>query len=154
MTAASAQESLVLKRVFNAPVQTIFEAWTSTEALAQWFGPEGFRVLNVQCDLSVGGQYDITIQAPDNRAIRHFGEYIAIDAPHSLVFTWVLDDQACRGSEDQQATTLVTLLFKEVPTGTLLTLTHEKLPNQAACDGHAFGWQGSFDSLATYLNHA
>lgn len=152
MTAAPAQESLVLNRIFNAPVQAVFDAWTTTAALAQWFGPKDYKVLSTHCDLSVGGQYDILIQSPDNRTIRHFGEYVEINAPHTLIFTWILDNQACRGSEDQQAITLVTLLFEAVAAGTSLTLTHEKLPNQAACDGHAFGWTSSFDALATYLH--
>ncbi|MFT5115389.1 MAG: hypothetical protein ACI8P9_004740 [Parasphingorhabdus sp.] len=92
MTARVAQESLLLERVFEAPIQRVFDAWTRPEMLAAWFGPEGFKVLSADCDLSIGGSYDITILSPDNLQIRHFGEYVDIASPHRLVFTWILQD--------------------------------------------------------------
>ncbi len=151
MSAASAQESLVLNRLFSAPIQTVFDAWTKAEVLAQWFGPEGFDVLDASCEISVGGKYEIVIQSPDNNTIKHYGEYVEISPPHRLAFTWVLENQSCQGSEGQQAATLVTLQLHEVPDDTSLTLTHEKLPDQTAYDGHQFGWLSSFDSLTHYL---
>ena len=146
-----AQQTLVLTREFNAPIQSVFEAWTQAEILAKWFGPEGFTVINAHADLTVGGNYEITIKSPDNNIIKHFGEYVEINAPDSLVFTWELQDQTCAGSEGQHVTTLITLLFKLTSKGTRLTLTHEKLPDQAAFAGHQFGWTSSFDALHQYL---
>lgn len=151
MSAVTAVENLVVSRVFAAPIQRVYEAWTQAEVLAQWFGPEGFKVVEAECDVAVGGRYEMLIQSPDNNTIKHFGEYVEINAPERLVFTWVLEDQACQGSQDQHATTLVTLDFKTVDNGTSLTLTHEKLPDQAAYNGHKFGWESSFEALATLL---
>jgi len=151
MTATPALDSLILNRVFAAPIQKVFDAWTKAEILAMWFGPEGFEVLTAECDVSVGGKYEITIQSPDKNTIKHFGEYIEVDSPHNLVFTWILQNQECAGSENQQATTLVSLLFMETDEGTSLTLTHEQLPDQAAYNGHQFGWQSSLDSLFSHL---
>jgi uncharacterized protein YndB with AHSA1/START domain len=149
----NAQHTLVLTREFAAPVQQVFEAWTKPEILAKWFGPDGFTVLKAQTDLSVGGKYDITIQSPDNNTIRHYGEYVAISPYTSLIFTWELQDQKCSGSENQDATTLVTLALTENNQGTSLTLTHEKLPDQNAFNGHQFGWESSFDALTIYLGN-
>ena len=146
-----AQQTLVLAREFTAPIQTVFEAWTQPEVLAKWFGPEGFTVLNAQSDLSVGGKYEISLKSPDNNIIRHFGEYVEIIEPNSLIFTWELQDQTCAGSDGQHVTTLVTLLFERASKGTLLTLTHEKLPDQAAYSGHQFGWQSSLEALDHHL---
>jgi uncharacterized protein YndB with AHSA1/START domain len=147
-----AQQTLVLTREFTVPIQQVFEAWTQADVLAKWFGPEGFTVVDAQTDLSVGGQYEITIKSPDNNLIKHFGKYVEIKAPNSLIFTWELKDQTCAGSEGQHVTTLVTLLFEETATkSTLLTLTHEKLPDQAAFAGHQFGWQSSLEVLNQYL---
>jgi uncharacterized protein YndB with AHSA1/START domain len=108
-------------------------------------------VLNAETNLSVGGKYDITIQSPDNNTIRHFDPYVKINTPHSLIFTWELQDQGCEGSEGQYVTTLVSLLFKQTAQGTLLTLTHEKLPDHAAFKGHQFGWQNSLEALNQHL---
>ncbi len=146
-----AQQTLEICREFNAPIQALFDAWTNAEVLAKWFGPEGFSVVDAQTDLSVGGKYEISIQSPDNNIIKHFGEYVEINVPNSLIFTWQLKDQTCPGSEDQNVNTLVSLLFAETDKGTSLTLTHEKLPDQAAYAGHQFGWQSSLESLSKHL---
>ena len=146
-----AQETLIITREFVAPIQAVFAAWTQAEVLAKWFGPEGFTVLHAQTDLSVGGKYKITIQSPDNNTINHFGEYVEINEPNSLIFTWELKDQNCAGSEGQNISTLVTIHLEQTANGTLLTLTHEKLPDQAAFAGHQFGWRSSLDVLNQYL---
>ena len=142
---------LALKRVFNAPIEQVFEAWTSAKILAHWFGPEGFIVKTAEVDLQVGGKYLIILQPPAGEAIRHFGEYLVIAPPSRLVFTWVLQNQICQGSVNQCAETLVTLDFKRVGRATEIQLSHERLPNKEAYDGHAFGWASSFDCLETYL---
>ena len=147
----NAQQTLKICREFTSPIETVFKAWTEPKVLAEWFGPEGFTVLNAQTDLSVGGKYEISIQSPDNNTIRHFGEYVEIKVPDSLIFTWELQDQSCSGSEGQHVTTLVTLFFEESTLGTLLTLTHEKLPDQSSFAGHQFGWQSSLEALNQHL---
>ena len=148
---ADIREVLVLKRFFHAPIERVFDAWTKAEVLADWFGPEGFSVSKSQVQLYVGGSYVIEIFSPDGKQIRHFGNYLEISKPHKLVFTWMLADQACKGSEDLVAETLVSIDFKRVDQTTELTLTHEKLPSTEAYDGHKFGWSSSLDSLTKFL---
>lgn len=146
-----AQQTLEICREFSAPIHAVFEAWTQAEVLAKWFGPVGFKVLHTQIDLSVGGKYEIIIQSPDNNTIEHFGEYVEINEPNSLIFTWELKNQNCAGSEGQNISTLVTIQLEQTTNGTLLTLTHEKLPDQAAFAGHQFGWQSSLEALHLHL---
>jgi len=141
------RDVLVIKRQFSAPIERVFAAWTDADVLARWFGPEGFVVTRSTVDLSVGGAYEIEIQSPDGQLIKHFGHYMEISVPNKLVFTWILEDQACQGSEGQCAETLVSIAFTRIDQATEITLTHEHLPDQAAYDGHAFGWNSSFDSL-------
>lgn len=150
-TLPASLDVLVIKRQFSASIEKVFDAWTKAEVLAQWFGPEGFSVSRSEVDLSVGGKYDIEINAPDGNRIRHFGRYVEISKPHKLVFTWMLEDQPCNGSEGLCAETLVSIEFKGIEQTTQITLTHERLPNQEAYDGHEFGWNSSFDSLTRYL---
>jgi len=146
-------ENLVVKRIFLADIDRVFDAWTQPELLAQWFGPEGFMVSKSELDLTVGGKYIIEIISPDNNTIKHFGEYVEVDRPNSLIFTWILDNQQCQGSQQQRVDTLVTLAFKSINDETELTLTHEKLPSKEAFDGHEFGWVSSFNSLEQLLNN-
>lgn len=145
---------LVIKREFSASLERVFTAWTDPEVLACWFGPPGFIVNRSIVDLQVGGEYDIEIQSPDGERIRHFGEYVEIDKPDKLVFTWMLDGQSCKGSQAQYGKTMVTIDFLAKGRKTEITLTHEQLPGQEAYDGHAFGWRGCFDSLEAYFQDA
>jgi len=145
------RDILVIKRLFAAPIEQVFDAWTKAEVLAEWFGPEGFSVSHFETNLSVGGRYEIDILSPEGKAIKHFGTYLEISRPNKLAFTWMLEDQDCRGSEGQCAETLVSIELKCIEQQTEITLSHEQLPNQAAYDGHEFGWNSSFESLEIYL---
>jgi len=148
---SESRDVLVVKRIFSASIERVFEAWTKAEVLAKWFGPEGFFVTRSEVSLTVGGKYEIEINSPDGNRIRHFGRYVEISKPYKLAFTWMLEDQSCKGSAGLCTETLVNIEFKCVEQATEITLTHEQLPNKEAYDGHQFGWNSSFDSLATYL---
>lgn len=143
---------LKIERVFNASADRLFDAWTVPEQISAWFGPEHFEVVETEVDFRVQGRYSIVIQSPDDKRIKHYGEYLEIKPPSLLVFTWVLSNQDCQGSEGQDATTLVTLAFESLsPTTTQLTLEHEQLPDRAAYEGHQFGWESSLNSLNAML---
>ncbi len=148
---SSTQAVLTLTRVFHVPIEEVFEAWTEAEVLADWFGPVGFSVTTAEIDLQVGGKYLIVLQSPEGEVIQHFGEYVEITPPTKLVFTWVLQNQICRGSVNQCAETLVTLDFKRLDQSTEIQLSHERLPNKVAYDGHQFGWTSSFECLDIFF---
>ena len=151
LAASSAHAILSLQRVFNVSIERAFEAWTKAEVLASWFGPVGFTVTTAKIDLRKGGEYLIVIQSPEGMAIKHFGEYVEVTPPKRLVFTWILENQACRGSKNQCAETLVSIDFKRVGESTEIQLTHEQLPSKEAHDGHEFGWRSTFDSFEYFL---
>ena len=142
---------VTVTRMFDASPERVFDAWTSASQLAKWFGPSECVVDEVVCDLKVGGEYAITLILPTGDRARQSGIYKKIDRPVSLVFTWVLADQPCEGSEGAHAETLVSLDFRPVGAGTELTLTHEGLPTDAAKVAHMQGWVGSLASLAEFV---
>ena len=148
---SSAHATLTLRRVFNAPIARVFEAWTKAEVLASWFGPVGFIVTASEIDLRKGGEYLIALRSPEGMAIKHFGKYVEVIPPERLVFTWLLENQACRGSSNQCAETLVSIDFKRVNESTEVQLTHEHLPNKEAYDGHVYGWSSTFDSYEDFV---
>ena len=148
---SNAHTALILRRVFNAPIERVFDAWTKAEMLARWFGPVGFTVTASDIDLITGGEYIIAIRSPEGAVIRHFGAYVEVIPPERLVFTWRLESQACGGGKDQCAETLVSIDFKRIGQSTEIELTHEKLPSKAAYDGHEFGWNSTFDSFEYFV---
>ena len=145
-------EVLELKHEFNAPIEKVFLAWTTPEYLVKWFGPQEFEVLSAEVDLQFKGKYSITLKSPDNKIIEHSGEYLEIEKPNKLVFTWILENQACGGSAGHYEVTIVDLSFTQQQELTILYLRHERLPNKASYDGHKFGWQSSLKGLDHLIN--
>ena len=143
--------NLSLTRDFNAPRETVFQAWTDPEVLGKWFGPRGVMCESATIDLRVGGKYHFTLKLPDGTISNHQGEYREIDPPNKLVFTGILDGQGCSGSAGYIAETVVTIEFQERGDATRLILTHDFLPSEDSKESHAFGWNGSFERLAEVL---
>jgi uncharacterized protein YndB with AHSA1/START domain len=151
MTETQTSDTLTISRTYNATAERVFSAWTDPESLKSWFGPEGVETIGADVDLSVGGRYDLHMRTPEGSEIHHFGTYREIDPFRRLVFTWVLDGQACGGSKDVFVETLVAIDLEASEDAVELTLTHSGFPNQASCDGHRFGWDLSLQSLDRFV---
>ena len=145
---------LTLSREIQAPIESVFSAWTDPESLKKWFGPHGVNTTDAQVDLTIGGRYQLTMQEPDGKTIVHGGVYREIDPPRRLVFSWLLEGQGCAGSEGEQAETVVTIEFEDIGSATRLTLTHDFLPSEASKAGHNMGWTGSLDRLEAVVARA
>ena len=87
----AAQDQVVLiTRVFDAPRDLVFRAWTDPAQVAQWFGPEGFDTPRetVAIDLRVGGRFELTMvrrETGDRHPVRY--EIAELDPPRLLVLT-------------------------------------------------------------------
>ncbi len=144
-------ESVLVKRIFKASRDVVFQAWTEAEQLKEWFGPEGVVVSRIQADFRVGGAFQVEMTMEDGETVIHSGQYIEITPPSRLVYSWLLDGQTCGGSEGQFAETQVTVEFKEQDGGTLVRLRHDNLPTEQARKGHSWGWNSCFDKLTSVL---
>lgn len=71
----AAQREIVLDRVFDAPRERVFQAWTEPDALAHWWGPEGFRTTTHEMEVRPGGTWRFTLHGPDGT-----------DYPNRIVF--------------------------------------------------------------------
>ena len=76
-----------ITRIFAAPRDLVWRAWTEAEQLARWFMPHGFTVPECRVDLRVGGSFRMTVRAPDGSESPTGGEFKEIDPPRRLVFT-------------------------------------------------------------------
>lgn len=87
------RERFVLEqaRVFDAPAERVFRLLTEPTELAKWWGPHGFSTPEVQIDLRVGGSYRFTMQPPEGEAFHLSGEFLEIQSPSSLRFTFRWD---------------------------------------------------------------
>jgi uncharacterized protein YndB with AHSA1/START domain len=123
---------LVVRRQIAAPREQVFEAWLDSESLAQWMRPGDCTATTVTLDPRVGGGFRIVMHGPTHGAVEHHGEYLAIEPPTLLSFTWI-----SRPTENRA--TVVTIEFHERGAGTELVLTHRGLPPKAM-EGHRKGW--------------
>jgi uncharacterized protein YndB with AHSA1/START domain len=141
-----ARPSLTFKRRLNAPPAKVYAAWTDPEKIARWFGPARVKAGTERAfiDARIGGRYRINFDTEDGEHYEVGGVYREIMPNARLVFSWAWHSTPERES-------LVTVSLKPDGDGTLLTLTHEQLFDQAARDGHERGWKGALDKLQYYL---
>jgi uncharacterized protein YndB with AHSA1/START domain len=137
--------SLTLERHLKAPIEKVFKAWTSGEALKRWFGPgQNLSVPVADVDFRVGGRYRIVMREPGGEEHRVGGVYREIVPPTRLVFSWAWESTPDRES-------LVTVSLTEKDGGTQLTLRHERFADAPARDRHQSGWAGTLDRLERFL---
>lgn len=148
--AKTTDQELVLTRVFDAPRRLVFKAWTESDHLVHWWGPQGFTTPSCKMDVRPGGAFRVHMRSPEGADYRVRGVYREIVAPERLVFTWAWED----GEGKLGHETLVTLNFAEQGAKTKLTLHQAVFESVAARDAHHGGWTGCFDHLAEFLANA
>jgi uncharacterized protein YndB with AHSA1/START domain len=130
---------LHLRRTLPFPPERIWRALTDPAALAAWFWPARFAT-TAEVDLRVGGRY--RIDGP-GVGMAVTGEYLAVEPPQRLAFTWRWDGAA--------AETLVTIELTPADPGTELVLVHERFTDDGDRDNHAKGWSDCLDRLPGWL---
>jgi uncharacterized protein YndB with AHSA1/START domain len=155
----SAKSMLVITRVFDAPRELIWKAWTKPETSMKWWGPKGFTCPVCRIDLRVGGAYFNCMRSPEGQDYWSTGVYREIVPPKRLVCTDSFADEQGNivpathygMSADFPLEMLVTVTFEEEAGKTRLTLEHAGLPPGEDLDNCRVGWSESFDKLAEVL---
>jgi len=139
---------LVFTRVFNAPRQSVFDAWTKPEHLKAWYGCHRSAMLMCEVDLRVGGTYRFRSRLDDGTEYTISGIYRDIAPPERLVFTH-------RFNDDPGKEALVALQFDERNGKTTMTMTalyRSAEDRKAVLDiGVDRGTAESFERLAGHL---
>lgn len=142
------ERELVISRIFDAPRELVFKAWTEPDHMVNWFGPRGFSSTILRSDLRPGGSYRFQMRGPDG--VDHWtqGIYQEIVVPARLVLTYAWGDAAGNRTRPE---TILTLTFEEHEGKTKLTLHQAIFESVTARDAHNQGWSSSLDRLAEYL---
>jgi uncharacterized protein YndB with AHSA1/START domain len=137
---------LRIERTFDAPLERVFEAWTSEEVLRRWLnGMPGWETPVAEVDLRVGGRIRIVMRDPAGTdETGATGEYTVVEPPHRLVFTWVWDDQPNKPQ-------LIELEFTEREAGTTVLLTNSSIPTEERWESQQRGWHACYDNLERVL---
>lgn len=131
--------------------EQVFAAWLDPAKVGKWmFGPplREEKVLRMGLEPKVGGQFSFVVER-EGKEFDHTGEYLEIERPQRLVFTWGI-----RGMSDSSASR-VTLEFKDSAEGCELTLTHELAPGwEDFAQRTKEGWEKILGSLERYLRQS
>jgi len=138
---------IVMTRVFDAPRQLVFDAFTKPELLKRWFGPRGWSLVVCEVDLKVGGTFRFVLRGPDGRDMGMRGVYREIVAPERSVHVESFDDFP---GESQVTTVLVEQGGKTTLTATVLYPSQE-IRDMVAMSGMEHGAAESYDKLAELL---
>ena len=144
------EREIVMSRVFDAPRNLVFDAWTKPELLERWLGVRGgWSMVVCEVDLRVGGAYRFVWRGLDGAEMGMGGVYREIVSPERLVATESFDDPWYPG-EAIDTTVLVEEGGKTTVTTTVL-YESEEIRDAVLESGMARGVAESYDMLAEYL---
>ena len=138
----------VIMRLFDAPRELVWRAWTEPEQVAQWWWPDGFSTTVSGLDLRPGGSLRLEMHAPDGTVFPMNAVFEEVLAPERLVFTSsILEDAAgIPALEVRQSVSFAEYQGKTQLTLRLLVL--KAAPEAAgALAGMEMGWSQSLNHL-------
>ena len=138
---------LTITRVFDAPRNLVFKAWTDTAPGNDWSVPRRFMVAAFEADLRPGGAWRLCMRTPDGEDLWVGGIYREIIPPERIVSThaWQNPDGTA-GHE-----TLMTVELAARGDRTEMTFRQTGFESVEERDGHRDGWSECFDRLEEHL---
>lgn len=137
-----ANNTIKLHRVFAAPLERIYKAFTDADAMASWLPPYGFVCKVHHMDVKIGGTYKMTFTNFSTGNGHSFGgEYLEIIPNEVIKYSDRFDDPNMPGQM------ITTIEFRKVVCGTELFATQEGIPEAIPVEMCYLGWQESLDKL-------
>lgn len=151
MVARNKSNEIEIIRVYDAPVQAVWDAWTDPEQVAKWWGPRGFTITTHSKDLRPGGHWNYTMHGPDGVDYPNTTKYLEVEECAKLVY-----DHG--GHEDRPPLFRVTVLFSESGGKTTMemkmTLATPEAADQIRDHIRKAGGNATWDRLAEHLEKA
>lgn len=142
------ERGYVMSRVFDAPRELVWRAYTDPAAIPHWWGPRYLATTVEKMDVRTGGEWRYTQRDGEGNVYRFFGEYREVTPPERLVYTFEFEPMAGHIVVDE--VDLEDLGAKTQVTVTSTFATPEDL--QGMIDsGMEAGAAESWDRLAEYL---
>jgi uncharacterized protein YndB with AHSA1/START domain len=145
-TSAGTEPQFSITRVFDAPRELVWRAWTAEAELASWLHPFGVSSDSVSFDVRVGGRYRYTMTNDETgEQFPTGGEYLEVEPMDRLVFTWGEPDAPVDG------TPVITLTF--TPQGERTELVfHLRGYDGKPGDGNVYdGWDEALTNFGRHL---
>jgi uncharacterized protein YndB with AHSA1/START domain len=164
MAEKNESKEFIITRIFNAPRQLVWDAYTQEKHMLQWWGPKGTKMIIGKMDLRPQGIFHYGLQMPDGNTMWGkfvFREIVPIEklvfvvsfsdkdggfTRHPMAPTWPLETLSSTTFEDMGDKTKVIVTWKAINAPedecNLFDASHESM---------SFGMEGSFEQLDAYL---
>jgi uncharacterized protein YndB with AHSA1/START domain len=143
--------SFTLVRRIRARPSIVFDALTTAEGIAAWWGPDDVPVVRAQVDARVGGAYRVRFRTLDGREHEAYGTFLELVASRRIVMSW---QYALNGEPDERGrTSRIEINLVPFDGGTDLRFTHADLASDASMLSHELGWTGSLDKLVRHAEY-
>jgi uncharacterized protein YndB with AHSA1/START domain len=153
-------DRMVVTRVFDAPREVVWKAWTDPQYVMQWWGPKGFTAPVCKIDFRVGGKYLCCMRSPDGQEFWNAGESHEIVPQEKIVSSMYFSDPEGNKVEPEHygmeheviedAHDIV--LFEDLGNGqTKLTFIGNEPVDSATKSGQLEGWNQILDKIAAVI---
>ena len=158
--AVSETERMVVTRIFDAPREMVWKAWTDPKYIMQWWGPKGFTAPVCEMDFRIGGKSLCCMKAPDGQEFRNAVEYHEIVLHEKIVSSMYFSDSkgnkidpAELGLEDEAIEGAFDVtLFEDLGNGrTKLTYIGNEPMKSAKESGQMEGWIEILEKVAVVV---
>lgn len=139
-------QSLTLRKTLAASCEEVFDAWLDADGMSEWMRPGPVTSCDVTLDPRVGGSFHIVMHGRGAEIVNH-GEFLVLDRPAKLQFTWV-------SSRWANQETLITLELHPLGAQCELVLTHERFPLGHSAEQLAAGWNQILEKLGESIRQA
>lgn len=131
---------VIIERIFDVRVETLWKTWTDPDYIKQWFGSDPFgTVQKVDIDLTIGGKFRIQFSDSDTSVHTARGQYLNIDECVNLKMTWEWESELNQVSE-------LNVEFISMHDKTKIILTHSNLVFDSI-HNYELGWNGAFNKI-------
>ncbi|WP_299817331.1 SRPBCC domain-containing protein [uncultured Roseibium sp.] len=141
-------EPVLVEGLFRASPERVFRAFTEPKDVQAWFVPSSGNLVSAEIDLKIGGRWCFVIERTAEKQIHFEGEYLALDPPNRLEFSWRHVQEFADGRREATDASHVTVTFTETGKATEVRLRHEAIKTEDARRGVGGGWDGCFGRLA------
>ena len=143
------ENKIFINRKFNCSAAQLFKWLVQPELVAKWFGPKELKVGAIESDLRVGGKFDIELIKPNNQHFFIGGEYLKINEPTKLSFTFQY-----KGLSTIPPDSIVEFRIHEVSAlESELVLIQDFVSKPVDMENKTYNWEKMFRLLSELVNY-
>ncbi len=150
----SDREVITITRLFDAPRDLVFAAWTAPEHVERWWGPAGFSAFGCKIEPRVGGIFQIQMRGPDGLIYPCVGVFREIEIPERIVFAGPGEaSEGCGGGLPPRSVVTVTFVAIDDKTEVTIHTRMESMADREAAQraGYMVGWQTCLERLEKFV---